>query len=109
LPNNHRTTWKCHACKKVAPAQANNTSTTCSSSSHSSSSEDESDVITKVTQGETDNTSALANLTDYHVDLIVNPTEWVDCDIIHKLMFYYSLRIWQSQVFSDRRLALLEI
>lgn len=51
LPNNHRTTWKCPACKKVAPAQATNSSATCSSSSDFSSSEDESDVvITKVTQ-----------------------------------------------------------
>lgn len=85
LPNNHRTTWKCPACKKVAPAQANNTSTTWSSSSDSSSSEDESDVvITKVTHGETDKTSALANLTDYYFDLIVNPIGWLDCDIIQK-------------------------
>ena len=61
-------------------------------------------MITKVTQGETDKTSALANLTDYHFDLIVNPTGWLDCDII-----YYSLRIQQSQVFNDRHLALLEI
>mgnify|MGYP000008269787 FL=1 len=85
MPNNHRTTWKCPACKKVAPAQATNTSTTCSSSSDSSSSENESDiVITKVTQGETEKTSALANLTDYHFDLIINPTGWLDCDIIQQ-------------------------
>ena len=85
MPNNHRTTWKCPVCKKVAPAQATNTSTTCFSSSDSSSSEDESDVvITEVTQGETDKTSALANLTDYHFDLIINPTGWLDCDIIQQ-------------------------
>ena len=84
-PNNHRTTWKCPPCKKVTPAQANDTSTTCSSSSDSSSGEDESDVvITKVTQGETDKTSELANLSDYHFDLIVNPTGWLDCDIIQQ-------------------------
>ncbi|PFX12745.1 hypothetical protein AWC38_SpisGene23247 [Stylophora pistillata] len=85
MPNNHRTTWKCAACKRVSPAQATNTSTTCSSSSDSSSSEDESDVvITKVTQGETDKTSALANLTDHHFHLIINPTGWLDCDIIQR-------------------------
>ena len=85
MPNNHRTTWKCPACKKVAPAQATTTSTTCSSSSDSSSSEDGSDfVITKVTQGETDKTSALANLTDDHFELIINPTGWLDCDIIQR-------------------------
>ena len=75
MPNNRRTTWKCPACKKVAPAQATTTSTTCSSLSDSSSSEDESDVvITKVTQGETDKTNALANLTDDHFELTINPT-----------------------------------
>ncbi|XP_078382523.1 uncharacterized protein LOC144665209 [Oculina patagonica] len=85
LPNNHRTTWKCPACKKVVPAQATTTPTTCSSSSDSSSSDDESDVvITKVTHSETDKTSALANLTDYHFDLIINPTGWLDCDIIQQ-------------------------
>lgn len=85
MPNNHRTTWKCPACKKVAPARATNTSTTCSSSSDSSSSENESDiVIKKVTQGETEKTGALANLTDYHFDLMINPTGWLDCDIIQQ-------------------------
>ena len=85
MPNNHRTTWKCPACKKVAPAQATTTSTICSSLSDSSSSEDESDVvITKVTQSKTDKTSALANLTDYHFHLIINPTGWLDCDIIQR-------------------------
>ena len=85
LPNNHRTTWKCPACKKVAPAQATNSSTTCSSLSDFSSSEDESDVvITKVTQGETDKTSTLENLADYHFNLIINPTGWLDCDIIQQ-------------------------
>ena len=38
----------------------------------------------KVTQGEYDKTSALANLSDYHFDLIVNPTGWLDCDIIQQ-------------------------
>ena len=85
LPNNHRTTWKRPPCKKVTPAQANNTSTTCSSLSDSSSSEDESDVvITKVTHSKTDKTSALASLTEHHFDLIVNPTGWLDCDIIQQ-------------------------
>ena len=85
MPNNHRTTWKCPACKKSAPAQAATTPTTCSSWSDSSSSEDESDVvITNVAHGEADKTSALANLTDYHFDLIINPTGWLDCDIIQQ-------------------------
>ena len=85
MPNNHRTTWQYPACKKVAPAQAANTSTTCSSSLDCSSSEDESDiVIAKVTQGETEKTGALGNLTDYHFDLIINPTGWLDCDIIQQ-------------------------
>ena len=85
MPNNHRTTWKCPECRKVAPVQATATSTTCTSSSDSSSSEDEGDVvITKVTQGETDKTSALANLTDSHFDLIISPTGWLDCDIIQQ-------------------------
>ncbi len=67
--------------KKVASLQA----TTCSSSSDSFSSEDESDVvITKVTHNETNKTSALDNLTDYHFDLIINPTRWLDCDIIQQ-------------------------
>ena len=62
-----------------------NSSATCSSSSDFSSSEDESDVvITKVTQGETDKTSTLENLADYHFDLIINPTGWLDCDIIQQ-------------------------
>ena len=82
MPNNYRTTWKCSACKKAIPAPA----TTCSSSSSSSdssSSEDESSiVITKVTQGETDKTSALAKITDF--DLITSPTGWLDCDIIQQ-------------------------
>ena len=83
MPNNHRTTWKCPACKKVAPAQATTTSTTCSSLSDSSSSEDESDVvITKATQGETDKTSALANWTI--LKLIINPPGCLDCDIIQR-------------------------
>ena len=85
MPNNHKTTWKCSACKKITPAQAATTPTTCSSWLDSSSSEDESDVlVTKVTQGETDKYSALANLTDYHFDLINSPIGWLDCDIIQQ-------------------------
>ena len=38
----------------------------------------------KVIQGETDKTYALANLTDYLFVLIINPTGWLDCDIIQQ-------------------------
>lgn len=80
--------------QKVAPSQANNTSTTCFASSDSSSSEDESDVvITKVTQGQTDKTSALANLTDYHFDVIVSPTGWLDCSINQQVHILLQLEI----------------
>jgi len=71
--------------QKECPCPSCHHPTTCSSWSDSSSSEDESDVvITNVTHGETDKTSALANLTDYHFDLIINPTGWLDCDIIQQ-------------------------
>ena len=81
MPNNHRTTWKCSACKKAIPVPA----TTCSSSSGSDSSDDDIDVaITKVCEGETDKTGAFAQMTDSHFDLITSPTGWLDCDIIQQ-------------------------
>ena len=81
MPNNHRTTWKCSACKKAIPVPA----TTCSSSSGSDSSDEDIDVvITKVCEGETDKTAAFAKMTDSHFDLITSPTGWLDCDIIQQ-------------------------
>ena len=88
MPDNHKTTWKCSACRKANPVQA----TTCSSSSDSCSSDDESDVaITEVTQGEVDKTGALAKLTDSHFDLITSPTGWLDCDIIQQAQVFLQL------------------
>ena len=50
-----------------------------------SSGEGEGDIsITKISHGSSDKSSSLGNLTDSHFDLILSPTGWLDCDIIHQ-------------------------
>ena len=94
MPNNHRTTWKCSACKKAIAVQA----TTCSSSSGSDSSDENIDVvITKVCEGETDKTGTSSKMTDSHFDSITSPSGWLD------------MRIWQLMAFSSLCLVQLEI
>ena len=85
MPNNYQTTWKCSECNKVATVHSATTLTKYCSSSDSSSGEGESDIsIIKVTHGSSDKSSPLGNLTDSHFDLILSPTGWLDCDIIHQ-------------------------
>ena len=85
MPNNYQTTWKCSECNKVATVHSATTLTKYCSSSDSSSGEEESDIsIIKVTHGSSDKSSPLGNLTDSHFDLILSPTGWLDCDIIHQ-------------------------
>ena len=85
MPNNYQTTWKCSECNKVATVHSATTLAKYCSSSDSSSGEEESDIsIIKVTHGSSDKSSPLGNLTDSHFDLILSPTGWLDCDIIHQ-------------------------
>ena len=85
MPNNYQTTWKCSECNKVATVHSATNLTKYCSSSDSSSGEEESDIsIIKVTHGSSDKSSPLGNLTDSHFDLILSPTGWLDCDIIHQ-------------------------
>ena len=85
MPNNYQTTWKSSECNKGATFHSATTLTKYCSSSDSSSGEEESDIsITKVTHGSSDKSSPLGNLTDSHFDLILSPTGWLDCDIIHQ-------------------------
>ena len=106
MPNNHRTTWKCSACKKAIPVPA----TTCSSSSGSDSSDEDIDVvITKVCEGETDKTAAFAKMTDSHFDLITSPTGWLDCDIIQQAQVLLQLENAAIDGFQRPTLVLVEL
>lgn len=105
MPNNGKTTWKCGECKKlakIAPTHGKTASLspTCTSlqstvnsnasaastqdiSDFSSDSDDDIEVI-KVTSGQVNKQGELASLQDYHYRLIIDPTGWLDCDIIQR-------------------------
>lgn len=53
--------------------------------------------------------STLENLADYHFDLIINPTGWLDCDIIQQPHVLWQLENPAISGFERRHLALLEI
>ena len=74
MPNNARTTWKCPTCKSsfkqiVKPSiQSNN----------------QREIICTDTRfGDAERLASLCNLTNRHYQLILSPTGWLDCDIIH--------------------------
>lgn len=79
MPNNSKTTWQCSSCRKKKFCPTTCTSVTLSSNE----SEDEVEFV-KETDGHTDKTSLLANLTSSDFDLINDPNGWLDCSIIQQ-------------------------
>ena len=47
-------------------------------------------VLTDVTTGQTNKTAPLVTLTDSHFKIILSPTGWLDCDIIHQVYILLS-------------------
>ena len=85
LPNNSKTTWKCHNCKLLLHSAARSSSLhnseSClliNDSDVNSDSNDETE-ITKVNIGQIDKTSSLTSLTE---------SGWLNCDIIQKAHVY---------------------
>ena len=101
MPNNAKTTWCCKVCKKTpSPAVPTTPPTTSTSlqgldtaadsgsdSSSDSEAEDSVDadvMVTNVAKCDINKQAPLANLTTSDYQIILNPTGWLTCDIVHK-------------------------
>ena len=79
MPNNAKTTWECAVCTSGGKGKLSAKGT--QDSSHML----KNVVVTGISTCSTEKSASLAKLTKNHFQLILSPSDWLDCDIIHEV------------------------
>ena len=82
MPNNALATWECTGCKSGGKGKLNAKED--KDSLHACKSDDDV-VATGISTCSTEKSASLAKLDERHYGLILSPSGWLDCDIIHEV------------------------
>ena len=84
MPNNSHTTWECSGCKSGGKVNLNSKAAK-ESKKHACNSDNDDIVITGISTSPTEKSASLVKLNEEHYNLILSPSGWLDCDIIHEV------------------------
>ena len=84
MPNNALTTWECTGCKSGGKVKLNS-KVAKESKMQACNSDNDDIIITGISTSPTEKSASLAKLNEEHYKLILSPSGWLDCDIIHEV------------------------
>ena len=102
MPNNALTTWECTGCKSGGKVKLNSKAAK-ESKMQACNSDNDDIIITGISASPTEKSASLAKLNEEQYKLILSPSGWLDCDIIHEVHvclrdITLELRVYRDQL-----------